>query len=173
MRTLKLLGVLLLIMGYGEACAPNDADRPMVPPSKVQPNTPKASKERVNLPVAQVVFRFDNDRSVEVRADIAETSETRRVGLMYRKSLPPNGGMLFVFPTTAIQAFWMKNTLIPLDMIFLSETYEVVGIVREATPHSLVPRSVSRPCRYVLEVNGGWAKQQGLKVGQRAEVKRL
>lgn len=182
---MKFALTLLLSLSCATGCAPKDTDRPLAPPVKTAPaavktapaatspsHAKKAPKEPAKLPVAHVSFRSETGQPIRVVAEVAETPDSRRIGLMHRKTLPENGGMLFIFPKTAIQAFWMKNTLIPLDMIFLNEGYEIVGIVHEATPHSLQPRSVGKPCRYVLEVNGGWSKKRGIKVGDRVEVTR-
>jgi uncharacterized membrane protein (UPF0127 family) len=73
--------------------------------------------------------------------------------------------MLFLFDETAEHAFWMKNTLIPLDMIFIGDDGRVVGVVSRTTPGSLEPRSAGGPSRFVLEVNGGWAAAHGVAPG--------
>ncbi len=84
---------------------------------------------------------------------------------MYRRELPPNHGMLFIFPSEKINSFWMKNTPIPLDMIFISHDRKIVGIVHETVPFSLDGRSVSVPSQYVLEINGGLSRRYGFKAG--------
>jgi uncharacterized membrane protein (UPF0127 family) len=106
-------------------------------------------------------------RSPEARVSVAlaRTEEQRRRGLMYVQNLPPDDGMLFIFDADAEQSFWMKNTLIALDMIFISSDLTVVGVVANAKPLSLVPRGVGKPSRYVLEVNGGWAAAHGVETG--------
>jgi hypothetical protein len=83
---------------------------------------------------------------------------------MYRTRLDEGAGMLFVFDELAEHAFWMKNTLITLDMIFIDDAGRVTGVVERATPGSLEPRSAG-PSRYVLEVNGGWAAAKGVAAG--------
>ena len=85
---------------------------------------------------------------------------------MHRTSLADDAGMLFVFPETDEHSFWMKNTLIPLDMIFIDEDRVVVGVVAGAEPLTLEPRSAG-VSRFVLEVNGGWAARHGVAVGDR------
>jgi hypothetical protein len=76
-------------------------------------------------------------------------------------------GMIFLFATEAPQSFWMKNTPIPLDMIFINRDRKIVGIVEQAAPYSLESRSVATPSQYVLEINGGLAKRHGIKAGDR------
>jgi uncharacterized membrane protein (UPF0127 family) len=92
---------------------------------------------------------------------------------MFREKLADDEGMLFVFPASAVQSFWMKNTLIPLDMIFIGEDLTVVGVVERAEPHSLTPRYVPTPSRYVLEVNGGWSAARGVAAGDRVRFEGL
>jgi uncharacterized membrane protein (UPF0127 family) len=73
--------------------------------------------------------------------------------------------MIFLFPREAEQTFWMKNTPIPLDMVFINDERRIVGIAEEAVPFSLDARSVGRPSRFVLEINGGLAKRYGISPG--------
>ena len=107
---------------------------------------------------------------VRVRVEIADTDESRRVGLMYRQTLADGDGMLFVFPSSQDHSFWMKNTFIPLDMIFIDEGRTIVGIHQRAIPHSRGQVSVGTPSRYVLEVPGGWATRRGATVGDRVTL---
>lgn len=106
---------------------------------------------------------------VKVLAEIASTDETRERGLMFRTSLAENAGMLFVFPSLDIQGFWMKNTLIPLDMLWLNERKEIVYFVT-ADPCKMDPCGSYQPMQkalYVLEVNAGFVKKHHLALGQR------
>lgn len=103
--------------------------------------------------------------AVGFQVEIAATPEKRERGLMYRRELPPDHGMLFIFPAEKVNSFWMKNTPIPLDMIFISRERKIVGIVHETVPFSLDGRSVSAPSQYVLEINGGLSRRYGFKAG--------
>jgi hypothetical protein len=107
---------------------------------------------------------------VRVTLEVAATDEARRRGLMYRSSLADDHGMLFVFPTEEEHAFWMKNTLIPLDMVFIDGKGQVVSIHAEATPLSTASIAVGHPSRYVLEVPGGYATRRGIVAGDRVEL---
>jgi uncharacterized membrane protein (UPF0127 family) len=84
---------------------------------------------------------------------------------MYREHLPPDDGMLFLMGFEDDHVFWMHNTLIPLDMIFIGKDMKVAGVVANATPRTDERRSVGRPSMYVLEVNGGWAAAHGIGAG--------
>jgi hypothetical protein len=108
--------------------------------------------------------------TVEVALEVADTPEVRQRGLMYRSALPEGRGMLFVFDADADHDFWMKNTLIPLDMLFIAADGRVVGIHANATPLSTAAIRVGRPSRYVLEVPGGYAGRHGIAVGDRVEL---
>ncbi len=109
-------------------------------------------------------------RRSTVTVEVARTPLEVERGLMFRQKLGADEGMLFVFPETAEHTFWMKNTLIPLDMIFADEDGTIVGIVHGAEPLTTSPRSVGAPSRYVLEVNGGWAAAHGVARGDRLRV---
>jgi len=104
---------------------------------------------------------------VTVVVEVADTAEAQTRGLMYRKQLDPDHGMIFLFDTEKPHSFWMKNTQIPLDMIFISRTGTIVGIHANAEPLSLAPIDVGKPSRAVLEVAGGWAAAHGIAVGDR------
>jgi uncharacterized protein len=129
---------------------------------------PAASAGRPDAPRSpRVVIESPSGRSSAVDVEVARTSAEQQQGLMFRQSLAPDAGMLFVFTVDGDHAFWMKNTLIPLDMIFIAADASVVGVVESAEPQTTVPRSVHAPSRYVLEVNGGWSAAHQVKKGDR------
>jgi hypothetical protein len=99
-----------------------------------------------------------------IRAEVADRDATRSVGLMRRTSLPPNGGMLFVFDEDAIHCMWMKNTLIPLSVAFLDAQGAIVNIA-DMQPHSEQSHCAARPARYALEMTQGWFAQRGIRAG--------
>jgi len=102
-----------------------------------------------------------------VKVEIASTPSERELGLMYRQHLDEDTGMIFVFPALDHLTFWMKNTEIPLDMIFADSGGKILGVVENATPFTLDSRSVEGESLYVLEVNGGFAKRHQLRAGDR------
>ncbi len=97
--------------------------------------------------------------------EIADTEEERQKGLMFRESLPEDGGMLFDFGNPQPATIWMKNTLIPLDILFINTDGEVLAIARNAVPHSLRLITPGVPVKGVLEINGGAAAKLGIKPG--------
>ncbi len=117
------------------------------------------------LPRARVLLEDAFGGLHRVEVEVAATSESRTRGLMWRRELPAGQGMLFVFPADEVQSFWMRNTLISLDMIFINSEGKIVGIIERAEPRSRISRSVGVPGRYVLEVPGGWSQTVGLKPG--------
>ncbi len=99
------------------------------------------------------------------QVELALTTEERMRGLMYRRTLAADAGMLFVWPESLPVRMWMKNTEIPLDMIFLDDANQVIHIERNVQPHDLTPRGPSLPARSVLEVAAGVADDNGIAVG--------
>jgi uncharacterized protein len=115
----------------------------------------------------RVVIQTRAGKDVAFEVEIADTPAKREMGFQYRRELADDHGMIFVFPSESVLTFWMKNTPIPLDMIFIGGDLKIVGIVREAVPFTLSARSVDAPSRYVLEIKGGLARQRGIEVGDR------
>lgn len=99
-----------------------------------------------------------------IQAELAATDEARTMGLMHREHLEKNRGMLFVFPKPAIQAMWMKNTLIPLAVAFIDDRGRIINI-EEMRPNTLDAHAAKGPARYALEMNGGWFRERGISPG--------
>jgi uncharacterized membrane protein (UPF0127 family) len=101
--------------------------------------------------------------------EIVATPEGRAQGLMYRKSLAANAGMLFIYPDEQPVSFWMKNTLIPLDMLFVRADGSIAHIAHDAVPFDETPIDSGAAVKAVLEVNGGTANALGIREGDRVE----
>jgi uncharacterized protein len=99
-----------------------------------------------------------------IRAEVAADYSTRGRGLMHRKSLAPNAGMLFIFDQPALHCMWMKNTYIPLSVAFLDDNGEIINIA-DMQPHSEQSHCAARPALYALEMTQGWFAQRGVKAG--------
>ncbi len=132
-----------------------------------------ASRKDPAVPQPRVVIETSSGAKLAVAVELARTEPQRRKGLMDRASLPEDAGMLFLFDVSSDQSFWMKNTLIPLDMIFIDEEGRIAGIVESAEPRTLTPRTVGKPSRYVLEVNGGWSRAHGVRAGDRVRFENV
>ena len=105
--------------------------------------------------------------------EIADTQETQRLGLMFRDSMPADHGMLFIFPNEAPRSFWMKNTRIPLDIMYFDKELKLVSLSAD-TPPCKVSRCPSypsiAPAKYVLELNAGLAASLGVAVGDKLKL---
>jgi hypothetical protein len=102
-----------------------------------------------------------------VVAEHATTPAERERGLMYRTELAVDAGMLFTWPSPAQRSFWMKNTCLPLDMLFVDERGVIVNVLEQVPPLNLAPRRSGCPAIRVLEVNAGWTRANGIRPGQR------
>ena len=156
-------GPLLLIAGLGILLAATPA--PSAPPDP--------SAERWDGPPAdrgQLVVRDAFGGTHRLAVEIADNSTLRTRGLMWRSEVPDGTGMLFIFPNEVVQSFWMRNTLIPLDILFVDRTGKVVGVVQWAEPKTLTSRTVGKPSMYVLEVPGGWASRNSVQAGARVDL---
>ncbi|MEZ5731281.1 MAG: DUF192 domain-containing protein [Paracoccaceae bacterium] len=120
----------------------------------------------------RVDFRWLGGRAA-FKIEIADTYNSRSLGLMYRKSLPLDAGMLFIYRSPQPVSFWMKNTLIPLDLLFIDENGKVTQIRRDARPGDLTPMPGPLDTLMVLEINGGLARRIGLPVDAQMRHPRL
>lgn len=113
-----------------------------------------------------------NDTLASIDIEIADNESTREMGLMYRQMMPENMGMLFIFDRDEMRSFWMKNTYIALDLIFINSDHEIVTIRENNEP--LIEWSIQSdaPARYVLEVNAGFCYEHGIIKGQRIQYNR-
>ena len=107
---------------------------------------------------------------LQVKVEVAANQEARVKGLQHRRKLEEGRGMLFIFPRQEIQSFWMKNTHIALDMIFIDRSLTVVGIVENAEPMTLTPRVVKAPSLLVLEVPAYFSRQVGIIKGVKVRL---
>lgn len=151
-------GMLLLIAVYLFLCAQNNS---------LENNRRGNNNNIINI--SQVCFK---NKCFNV--EIANTLEEKRIGLMNRKYLDPNNGMLFVFDQASVYNLWMKNTLIPLDMIWIDENNKIFFIKENAQPCKTdicESFGLKKKALYVLEINGGISKETGIEVGDGAEFK--
>ena len=102
-------------------------------------------------------------------AEIADTAEERSQGLMFREKLAANEGMLFLYPTAKPVSFWMKNTPLPLDLLFIGGEGRIIHVAPMAVPFDTSPISSNGPAQAVLEIMGGSAAQLGIKPGDLVE----
>jgi len=101
-------------------------------------------------------------------AEVASTDSHRSTGLMYRRMLPEDRGMLFVFPDVALHGMWMMNTYLPLSVAFLDREGAIINIA-DMQPHTTDTHSAARPAKYALEMNQGWFRKRGIKAGDKVQ----
>ena len=129
---------------------------PQTPAGNAAPKAPTAMPK---------VYLSTPQGDTTVAVEIVATPATIERGLMYREHLPPDQGMLFLMSEERSWPFWMRNTLIPLDMIFIARDMTVAGIVENAEPRTETLREVDAASLYVLEVNGGYCAAHKVTVG--------
>lgn len=155
------------------ACARPTPDKPTREVQGPVPNPGCPSDPGPVPELARGRVRFTGaEAAPEVALEIAERDEDRQRGLMFRTQMPEMEGMLFVFEHEKKLSFWMHNTCIPLDMIYVAEDFTIVNI-EENTP-TLSDQTFPSNCaaKYVIEVNAGWTRKHGVKIGQKLAIER-
>ena len=122
------------------------------------------------LPLARVVLTDAYGGKHVVKVEVAATRESRTRGLMWRTRLDEGAGMLFIFPIEERLSFWMKNTLISLDLLFLAGDLSIVGIEKNAQPKTLTSRGPERHAKFVIEVTGGWIDRHGIQPESQVQI---
>ncbi len=141
---------------------------PVVSPGRKVPGCPDDPEGPPMLATLPVTFA--EAAGAKVEAEIARTDHDVTRGLMYRTEMGADRGMLFRLPNREEQIFWMRNTCISLDMLFIDDDGTVVGILERVPILNEAPRTVRKPSRYVLEVNAGWAAAHGVRAGMKAKL---
>jgi len=123
----------------------------------------------VALPTVQISISTSSGPK-DFLVEIASDPESQRRGLMFRRELAPNAGMLFDFHKATSLSFWMKNTILPLDMLFIRPDGTIATIASNTVPLSAAPISSPEPVRAVLEINAGRARELGIHTGDRVRA---
>lgn len=166
MKTLSivLVAALLLIAG----CAGGSGN------SKGNADTTGASAGETTAPdsgLRTVTIDASGGEKVKIEVEIADTPAEQEKGLMFRKSLGKDRGMLFVFPDEQVRSFWMKNTLIPLSIAYIDSDGRIIDLQEMKALDDQPPHYVSaKPAKYALEANKGFFEKHGVKVGDRAKL---
>ncbi|MDR0409541.1 MAG: DUF192 domain-containing protein [Spirochaetaceae bacterium] len=130
---------------------------------------PAEQKAQPRLETKKIVIVNQVGHDVEINVELARTDEEHRMGLMFRKKLDDGDGMLFIYGRDQILSFWMKNTLIPLSIAFISYNGIITEIL-DMQPQSLRPVRSSRSVRYALEAPQGWFERMGIVSGCAAQM---
>jgi uncharacterized membrane protein (UPF0127 family) len=146
------------------ACSSNNG-------TKQRDDAPPEKQVPASQPTTVVIETPGGNQTVTV--EVVHTPPKIERGLMYREHLAPDAGMLFFMGSESDWAFYMRNTLIPLDMIFITKDMTIAGVVENAEPKTETLRRVGAPSLYVLEVNGGWAAKHAAKAGAKVRFEHL
>ncbi len=150
------------------ACVVPLSDQPL-PQAPVASSCPPAPEPSFTLLRGQV--RFDDAPShPSIQVELARSDETRQRGLMYRTKLGSEEGMLFSWDAESTRAFWMHNTCIPLDMLFIAKDGTISGVVEQVPVLNDEPRGIPCPVAHVLEVNAGWVRGHHVSPGQHLTI---
>jgi uncharacterized membrane protein (UPF0127 family) len=152
-------GRCIVPLAPSAAEAPRRADHCPRDPEK---SPPLLERGEVSFPEAP------NGPTLDV--EVARTEEERERGLMYRTNLGPMQGMIFAWSDERLREFWMKNTCIPLDMLYLGRDGTIVGVLEDVPVLNDAPRAVQCKAGYVLEVNAGWSREHGVTPGMKARI---
>ena len=156
--------VLLLVAVSCEKAGPRDDPTPPITPP-IEQRKPPGPQPKVSLQTP--------DGEVTVNVEVVSSGPLLQKGLMYRQHLAPDAGMLFLMGYETDHAFYMRNTLIPLDMIFITKDMEIAGIVQNAEPKTETLRRVGKTSLYVLEVNGGWTASHQVAPGAKVRFENV
>jgi len=126
-----------------------------------------ASAQQQIFPRSTLTIETQSGQRFPFAVELALTPAQQAQGLMFRESMADNAGMLFVNPTERPVSFWMMNTLIPLDMLFIDRTGRIVRIHENAVPHDTTPIPSGQPVLAILEINGGLSRRLGIRPGDR------
>jgi uncharacterized membrane protein (UPF0127 family) len=142
---------------------PANTSNPTAAPKPEPPAEPVFQKE------GELIFRSPDGQKnlTRLEIEIADDSYQRAQGLMFRKSMPDTRGMLFTFETAEEQSFWMRNTYIPLDILYINDKLEVVSIQKNCATLSDKPLPSGKPAQYVVEINAGLSDKLGIKPGSK------
>lgn len=150
----------------------SDGSTPPPPPNSGPNLSGKFVREGTLTFISSICNGGSTADSVTIEIEIADDPGSRSVGMMYRKSMRDDRGMLFIFEETKIQSFWMLNTPLSLDMIFVSPDSTINTIHERTTPHSRESHSSTALSKYVVEVVAGFCDKHGIQVGDKVSWRR-
>jgi hypothetical protein len=157
--------------GSGGSSAPAACTVPFVeaPVASKAAQCPKDPSGNLTLPKGRITF-IDAPGAPAVDVELARDDPSRERGLMYRTSMPADAGMLFSWQDERIRSFWMHNTCIPLDLLYITKDGTIAGILEQVPTMNDAPRRVACPVAHVLELNAGWARAHGAAPGMKVKI---
>ena len=163
-----VITILLSLMVLLNGCKESSGRKPV--PVKNEKTALKKTDDRLRQ--GELVFYGTDGKEItQIVIEIADDDYSRSFGLMFREKLPFSQGMLFIFEDDDVRYFWMKNTPLPLDMIFVNKDKKIVKIRKVTKPFTLQSYSSESPARYVVEVNGGFTDSFQIKEGDKIDWK--
>lgn len=164
-----LIAALIAVAGYFTYEFAIKPEEKIVTPVVVDPQERiKNVKEPQFVKEGELEFLSRDSKPIrKIDVELAENDREREVGLMYRRSMDDGKGMLFIFPGEEPQSFWMKNTIIPLDIIYVNAERQIVKIYRNTVPFSENSLPSGRAAMYVVEVAGGFTERYGIREGDK------
>jgi len=160
---LLLLGSLIAFPLLQKRSGSNSSQSPVSSHEPQQPKVPPTFKKEGVL----YFIKSTTGDSLRIDIEVAQTEAETTQGLMFRTHINENQGMLFIFDKAEMRSFWMKNTYLPLDIIFVNEQLEIVTIRHNAQPFSRASQASTAEAQYVVEVKGGFCKRHGIEEGDR------
>jgi hypothetical protein len=170
--TIAIVGTILLILVLVAVLTIQPGGKPV---STYTPRT-ETSQPTAYMFKKQGELRFltpKQDFIAGIDIELAQGESQQQLGLMYRDTLAENQGMLFLFDNEEVRSFWMKNTILSLDMIFVNARSEIVTIHKYTTPYSDETYVSTKPAKYVLEVNAGYTDKRNVSVGDHVSWRRF
>jgi uncharacterized membrane protein (UPF0127 family) len=168
--TVIVIGITVLafiLLMFSDVFKTNDRS---TVPNNVKSSNPNIYKFKKN---GELTFQTRDGKFISsLNLEFAENDDERTQGLMFRTDMKENQGMLFIFPMERMQSFWMKNTVLPLDMLFINSKLEIVTIHKNTKPYDEGSYPSSAPAQYVVEVNAGYTNKYNVKEGGKVIFRR-
>jgi uncharacterized protein len=164
--TILLILVLVAVLTISPGGKPASTYKP-----RTEPTQPTAYMFKKQGELRFLTPKQDFIAGIDI--ELAQDESQRELGLMFRDTLGENQGMLFLFDNEEARAFWMKNTILSLDMIFVNARSEIVTIHKHTTPYSEETYASTKPAKYVIEVNAGYTDKRKISVGDRVSWTRF
>ena len=163
-NTIAIIGTVLLILVLVAVLTIQPGGKPVSTYTpRTQPSPPTAYMFKKQGELRFLTPKQDFIAGIDI--ELAQNDSQRQLGLMYRDTMAENQGMLFVFDNEEMRAFWMKNTILSLDMIFVNARNEIVTIHKYTTPYSEQSYESTKPAKYVIELNAGYTDKRKISVG--------
>jgi uncharacterized membrane protein (UPF0127 family) len=171
-NTVTIVGTILLILAIVAVLTIQPGGKPVSTYTpRTEPSQPTAYMFKKQGELRFLTPKQDFISGIDI--ELAQNDSQRQLGLMYRDTLAENQGMLFVFDNEEVRSFWMKNTILSLDMIFVNARNEIVTIHKYTTPYSEETYKSAKPAKYVIEVNAGYADKRKISAGDRVSWSRF